>query len=250
MLHFQSDAVEIAYRDEGQGEPILLIHGFASNSKVNWVDTSWVSVLQGAGYRIIAIDNRGHGQSEKLYNTAVYEAPFMAEDAKRLLDHLGIKQAHVMGYSMGARITAFLTMTYPQYVKSAIFAGLGYNMVRGIGGAGPIANALEAPSIDDVNSETAKTFRAFAETTGGDLKALAACIRASRTKISAEDLNEIAQPVLVAVGTEDVIAGPAQPLADLMTNAEVLSIPKRDHMRAVGDPVYKQGVLDFLQRVG
>lgn len=238
--------VEIAFFDEGQGEPVLLIHGFASNSHINWIHTSWVQTLQEAGYRVITIDNRGHGQSEKLYDIEAYEAPLMAEDAKNLLDHLNISSAHVMGYSMGARISAFLTMAHPSYVKSVVFAGMGYNMIRGIGGAGPIANALEAPSIDDVKSDTARTFRAFAESTASDLKALAACIRASRTQITAEALGKIQQPVLVAVGTEDVVAGKAQPLADIMINADVLDIPKRDHMRAVGDSVYKAGVLAFL----
>ena len=126
----------------------------------------------------------------------------MAEDARRLLDHLGSPRADVMGYSMGARITAFLTMTHPDRVRSAIFAGLGINMVRGLAGTGPIANALEAPSIDDVTNATARTFRAFAEQTGSDLKALAACIRSSRDPITAEALGRIRCPVLVAVGTK------------------------------------------------
>ena len=249
MNSFQSNGVNIAYLDEGQGHPIVLVHGFASNMQINWLNTGWVDTLKSAGHRVVALDNRGHGNSEKLYDQDAYEAPFMAEDVKALMDHLNIQQADVMGYSMGARISAFLTMKYPQYVRSVVFAGLGYNMVRGIGGAGPIASALEADSIDDVVSDTAKTFRAFAEETGSDLKALAACIRASRTKIHAEDLAQIKLPVLVAVGTKDVISGPAQPLADIIPGAKVLDIPNRDHMRAVGDKVYKDGVVDFLSEL-
>ena len=130
---------------------MLLIHGFASNPTVNWVDPGWVRYLTREGFRVVAIDNRGHGASQKLYDPAGYGAPLMAEDARRLLDHLGLPRADVMGYSMGARITAFLTMTHPERVRSAIFAGLGINMVRGLAGTGPIANALEAPSIDHVD---------------------------------------------------------------------------------------------------
>ncbi len=244
---FPSDGVEIAFRDEGVGDPILLIHGFASNIGTNWVDTGWFATLTGAGFRVIAIDNRGHGQSAKPHDPADYGAPLMAEDARRLLDHLDIARADVMGYSMGARIAAFLAMRHPERVRSVVFAGLGYNMVRGVGGTGPIARALEAPSIDDVTNDTARTFRAFAESTGGDLKALAACIRSSREKILAEDLAKLPMPVLVAVGTEDVIAGPAADLAALIPGAQALDIPRRDHMKAVGDRVYKQGVLDFLK---
>ena len=243
---FQSDGVEIAYLDEGAGEPIVLVHGFASNMAVNWIDTGWVETLTGAGRRVIALDNRGHGQSEKLYDEAAYGAPIMAQDVARLLAHLAVPRADVMGYSMGARICAFLAMSKPELVRSAVFAGLGLNMVRGLGGAGPIARALEAPSAEDVKSPTARTFRVFAEATGGDLKALAACIRSSRDAISAEDLATLRLPVLVAVGTKDVIGGPAQGLADLIPGAKALDIVGRDHMKAVGDKTYKAGVLAFL----
>ncbi len=243
---FQSDGVEIAYIDEGRGEPVLLIHGFASNLKVNWVDTGWVKLLAGSGYRVIAYDNRGHGQSQKLYRLEDYGAPLMAEDARRLLDHLRIERADVMGYSMGARITAFLTLRHPERVRSAVFAGLGVNMVRGIAGTGPVAHALEADSIDDVVNPTARTFRAFAEQTRSDLKALAACIRSAREPITAEQVATIRRPVLVAVGTTDVIGGSAAELAALIPGAKALEITDRDHMRAVGDKVYKDGVLAFL----
>lgn len=245
---FSSDGVTIAYVDEGprDGEPILLIHGFASSAKVNWIDTLWVKTLTSAGRRVIAVDNRGHGHSEKLYRLEDYGSPLMAEDARRLLDHLEIERADVMGYSMGARITAFLTLAHPDRVRSAIFAGLGINMVRGLAGTGPIAHALEADSIDDVTNPTARTFRAFAEQTGGDLKALAACIRSARAVISAEMLAGIQRPVLVAVGTEDVIGGSAEELAAIIPGAKALPIPNRDHMRAVGDRVYKDGVKAFL----
>lgn len=248
MSVFRSGDVEIAYLDEGSGDPILLIHGFASSLRVNWIDTSWVKTLTGAGYRVIAIDNRGHGQSQKLYRLEDYGAPLMAEDARALLDHLGIARADVMGYSMGARITAFLALAHHERVRSAIFAGLGGNMVRPMAGTGPIAAALEAPTIDDVTNPTARTFRAFAEQTKSDLKALAACIRSAREPITAEALGRLRCPVLVAVGEQDVIGGSATDLAALIPGAEALVITGRDHMRAVGDRVYKEGVLDFLRR--
>ncbi len=248
MPTFDHDGIEIAYLDEGEGEPILLIHGFASNRTVNWVDTGWVKALVADGRRVIAIDNRGHGESAKLYDPAAYTAPAMAEDARALLDHLGIARADVMGYSMGARITAFLAMAHPARVRSAIFGGLGINMVRPMAGTGPIAHALEAPTIDDVTSQTARTFRAFAEQTRSDLKALAACIRGARDPIRPETLAALSCPVLVAVGSEDVIGGSAEDLAAIIPGAEALVIEGRDHMKAVGDRRYKDGVIAFLKR--
>jgi len=246
MQSFDSDGVRIAYMDEGEGEPILLIHGFASNVAANWIDSHWVRTLTGNGRRVIAYDNRGHGRSEKLYDPEVYGAPTMAEDARRLLDHLEVARADVLGYSMGARIAAFLTFAHPERVRSVVFGGLGINMVRGMVGSGPLARALEAPRIEDVTNETARSFRAFAEQTKSDLKALAACMRGPREKISPEQLGKIAVPTLVAVGSEDVIGGSGAALAELIPGAQFLDIAGRDHMKAVGDAGFKQGVLDFL----
>ncbi|MFN3867735.1 MAG: alpha/beta fold hydrolase [Hyphomicrobiaceae bacterium] len=246
MKSFNSDGVEIAFHDEGEGPPVLLIHGFASNVQTNWVVPGWTGFLRGKGFRVIALDNRGHGRSEKLYDQEQYRAPVMAEDARRLLDHLAIPAAHVMGYSMGARISAFLALAHPSRVNSVVFGGLGINMVRGMAGTGPIAAALEAPSMADVTNPTARTFRAFAEQTRSDLKALATCIRASRDPISREDVAQISVPVLVAVGEHDVVGGSATDLAALIPGARAFVIPGRDHMKAVGDRAYKEAVGAFL----
>lgn len=251
MKTFDSDGVRIAYIDEKPADArgtVLLIHGFASNTSTNWGATGWIRELVHAGYRAVAYDNRGHGESEKLYELADYGAPAMSEDARRLLDHLEIPAAHVMGYSMGARITAFLTLRHPHRVTSAVFGGLGINMVRGMAGTGPIAHALEAPSIDDVKNPTARTFRAFAEQTQSDLRALAACIRSAREPITAENVAKITCPVLVAVGSGDVVGGAAADLAALIPNAQAFVIPDRDHMKAVGDRNYKTAVIEFLAR--
>lgn len=250
MQKFNSAGVEIAFKDRsppgGYGEPVLLIHGFASNHQVNWVSTGWEKTLLEAGYRVIMVDNRGHGHSQKLYSSSDYSSPIMADDAKRLLDHLKIGRAAVMGYSMGARISAFLTLTYPERVSRVVFAGLAEGMVLGVPGAEAIADGLEADSRADVTDPGALSFRIFAESTRSDLKALAACIRSTRVKIKPEALGRIACPVLVVAGDADAVAGPVAPLVALMPTARGVSLPGRNHMNAVGDKGYKQAVLDFL----
>ncbi len=248
MPSFKNGDVEIAYIDEGEGEPILLIHGFASSKEANWVGPSWLGTLTRACRRVIALDNRGHGASGKLYDPVDYHTGKMAEDARALLDHLHIERADVMGYSMGARITAFLTLAHPQRVRSAVLGGLGIHLVDGVGLPESIADALEAPSLDDVSDRQGRTFRAFAEQTRSDLRALAACIRGSRQVLSRQEIGAIGIPVLVAIGTKDDVAGSAKALAALIPGAEALDIPDRDHMLAVGDKVYKAGVLAFLDR--
>lgn len=253
MPAFLSDGVEIAYTDDGPQTdatqlPVLLIHGFASNIQMNWVSTGWVRDLTAAGYRVIAIDNRGHGQSQKLYEPGDYSGPLMAGDACCLLDHLNIPRAHVIGYSMGARIAAFLAIQNPERVASVVFGGMGANMVRPMAGTGPIAHALEASHIDDVTNPTARTFRAFAEQTRSDLKALAVCIRSGRVPLTPEAVSKIGCPVLVAVGSEDVIGGSAAKLAEIIPGAISFEIAGREHMKAVGDRTFKAEVLRFLER--
>jgi pimeloyl-ACP methyl ester carboxylesterase len=247
MPSFRNGPVEIAYLDEGEGEPILLIHGFASTKEVNWVNPGWVSTLTRANRRVIALDNRGHGASSKLYDPADYHTGKMADDARGLLDQLGIVRADVMGYSMGARITAFLAVAEPARVRSVVIGGLGIRLVDGVGLPESIADALEAPSLAAVSDPSGRTFRAFADQTKSDRRALAACIRGSRQVLTPAQVRAIAAPVLVAVGTRDDVAGSAEDLAALIPGAKALDIPNRDHMLAVGDRVFKAGVLAFLQ---
>ena len=248
MPHFTSDGIDIAYIEEGAGDPVLLIHGFGSTKEINWVGPSWMRTLTEAGYRAIAFDHRGHGASGKVYDPALYHTRLMAEDAKHLLDHLGIARADVIGYSMGARVGAQMALHFPQEVRSLVMGGLGYHLVEGVGLPQSIADAMEAPSLDDVADPMGRMFRAFADANRQDLKALAACIRGSRQVLAPEEVARIYQPAMVAVGTRDTVAGDAHKLAALMPDAVALDIPNRDHNPAVGDKVFKQGVLDFLAR--
>ena len=248
---FTSGDVEIAWYEAGNpdGFPILLIHGFASTAHVNWVFPGWFKTLDQAGFRVIALDNRGHGQSDKPHDPEAYHPEMMAADAAGLLDSLNIRSAHVMGYSMGARISAFLALARPDLVRSLVFGGLGLGMVDGVGDWDPIAAALRADSLEDVSDERGRMFRAFAEQTRSDRLALAACISTSRTLVSHEELARLTMPVLVAVGTRDDIAGSAEGLAHQMLRARAIDIPNRDHMLAVGDKVFKAAALEFFKDV-
>ncbi|TAI60819.1 alpha/beta fold hydrolase [Bradyrhizobium sp. Leo170] len=248
MPSFHHGAVEIAYLDEGEGDPIFLVHGFASSKNVNWVYPGWVSELRKDGRRVIALDNRGHGESAKLYDPAQYDIAVMASDVIALMDHLGIPRADIMGYSLGSRMTAVLAHNEPQRLRSAILGGIGIGLIEGGGPGENVAVALEAPSLEDVTDPVGRTFRAFADQTRSDRRALAACLRGSRRLMTRQEAADIDVPVLIAVGSNDEIAGSAEALRRVIPQSQVLAIPNRDHMRAVGDKVYKTGVIDFLSQ--
>lgn len=249
MSHFMSGDIRIAYFDVGSrtGEPVLLIHGFASTAHVNWVFTGWVHALNEAGYRVIALDNRGHGDSDKPHDVASYTPQIMAGDSLALLDHLGIGSANIMGYSMGARLCAFLALERPGIVRNLVFGGLGAGMIDGVGDWDTIAEALLAPSLDAVDDERGRMFRAFADQTGSDRRALAACIQSSRELVAGHDLQRLTMPALVAVGTRDDIAGSPDRLAESLPDGRAFHIEKRDHMLSVGDRTFKSAVLGFFE---
>lgn len=247
---FHHDGLRLAFLDrphpDAHNTPVLLIHGFASSIAVNWINPGWFKTLGDAGYRVIAIENRGHGASNKPHSPEDYATDRMAADAAALLDHLGIAWAFVQGYSMGARIASFLALKAPERVAGLALGGLGIHLVDGVGLPLGIAEALERDDPENITDPTQMMFRTFAEKNRQDLLALAACIRGSRQVLSREEVARITTPTLVSVGTNDPIAGPPEPLAALMPNARAFGIPGRDHNLAVGDRVHRAEVLAFF----
>lgn len=246
MPRFSSDGLSLNYIDQGEGDPVLLIHGFASNLGMNWVGTKWVDTLVSAGFRVIAFDHRGHGDSDKLYDPERYTIGDMANDTAALLDHLGIAKADLIGFSMGARVAAYLAITQPERARSLVIGGMGARLFGGAPKSTEIAEALEAPTRDDVKDPYARVFRVFAENTKSDLKALSAVIRSPRLPLTREMVGALNIPVLIAVGTEDVVAGDPQELADAIPGARVLPIEGKDHNKSVADQGFKEGVIAFL----
>lgn len=240
------DSARIAYLDEGEGDVILLIHGFASNAHTNWTNVGWTKILIDSGYHVIAIDNRGHGNSQKFYKQQDYLLEKMADDAAALLTHLNISKAHVMGYSMGARISSTLAARNPQMVDKLILAGNGYNMIEGGFDSSEIYDGLMAETDEAVKTKIGTDFRYFAKSTKSDLKALAACIMGGRSYIPKTLFENLKPETMVIIGTEDTVASNGEKLASIIPNGHFVPIPKRNHMNAVGDKVYKKEVLDFL----
>lgn len=250
MPTFLSAGIELAYEVYGDGKPILLIHGFASSGIINWVQTGWVDALNKDGWQAITIDNRGHGLSRKLYDPNLYFAHDMADDAARLMDHLKHAQLPVMGYSMGARISAFLAVRHPARIKCAVWGGMGLDLITGLETTDEIIAGLTAESLEEVKGATGRQFRIFADHSKADRAALAACMLSSREPMAESDVRKIGQPTLVAVGEKDDLAADPPGLARLLQHGEAFIIPRRNHMLATGDARFKAAALEFLAQHG
>ena len=239
------DGVRLAYETVGDGSPIVLVHGFASDRAQNWKNVGWYETLTGAGCRVVAMDCRGHGASDKPHDAESY-GDRMVGDIVTVMDAAGLARADVMGYSMGGILTVGLVMTHSERVQRAICAGIGETYFASKSYRSGIARALLADDPATISDPMERGFRAFADQPGKDRMALAACMSASRTMYTKAQLKRRATPVLVVDGERDTQSGRPEPLAEAFADGRAVIVPKRDHMTAVGDKLYKQAVLDFL----
>ena len=244
-MDFDSDGVRLHYEvhGPGTGTPVVLVHGFASDYRLNWVGTRWQETLTHAGYRVIGLDCRGHGHSDKPHDEAAYAVGVMAQDVVRLLDHVDVQTAHYLGYSMGARIGLEVVLRNPDRIDRAVLGGLG--AVGAIGHAAEIAHAfrIREPTDDSV----ARTFYSFASARpSNDLEALAACIVGLRPQADPPQLGSVTTPILIVVGDQDELADGAAELIELIPSARLVTIPGRDHLSAVTAREFKRAALEFL----
>jgi pimeloyl-ACP methyl ester carboxylesterase len=222
----------------------VLVHGFASDYQLNWVGTRWQETLVKAGYRVVGLDCRGHGSSDKPHDPSAYDLAVMAADVRRLLDELNIATARYVGYSMGARIGLQAVVDFPDRILRAVLGGLG------IGGAVEEAEAIaRALRGGEPESPSALSFQRFASARPvNDLEALAACMEGlgRSERIEAARLAAIRTAILIVVGERDEIAHDANRLADQISGARLVTIPGRDHMSAVPARQFKDAALEFL----
>lgn len=243
-----ADGLRIAYERVGEGAPILLIHGFAASRVQNWKEPGWYLTLREAGYQVIAMDCRGHGESERRHDPEAYDHALMAADAVAVIRAAAAGPVFLMGYSMGGFLSMRLLLEYPKLLRKVVIGGVGETYLQGqYEQRTAIADALEEPDRSKLTNPATKAFRDFAEQSGKDLKALAACMRAPRRPYTAAELATSTRPVLVVCGENDTLTGAPGPLAAAFADGRAVTVPRRDHMTTVGDKVYKQAVLDFLK---
>jgi pimeloyl-ACP methyl ester carboxylesterase len=251
-----ADGLNIAFETVGAGAPVVLVHGFASDRVQNWKAPGWYKVLADAGYRVVAMDCRGHGESDKPHDAKFYGHEAMADDVLRVVRAADAHGGHLMGYSMGGMIAIELLVHHGGAFGKVVLGGVGSTYLAPSGSAEAtmtspavrrrIAQALVEPDKSRISDPVALGFRKFAEQAGKDLKALAACMSAERRSYTREELSRMGKPVLVVCGENDDRTGAAEGLASAFPNGRGVTVPRRDHMTTVGDKVTKQAVAEFF----
>ncbi len=255
MARFEHGGICLAFDDNrpqgGEAGTILLIHGFAASREETWRRLGWYASFERKNWRAIALDLRGHGDSDKPHEAAAYARADMAGDLVALLDNLSVGRADVLGYSMGAHLAMGLALSHPERIDRLILGGVGG---RVIDGGGPMAQSkmtmAEAMRIADpeaIPDKTLKGFRRFADQEGSDRLALAACSEGAGRAVTAEDFASIRTPSLIVAGALDDIAGDPQRLADTFPDARSVTLPGCDHFSATPHALFKASVFDFLE---
>ena len=251
MATFQSGGITLGFDDIGprDGRPILLLHGFASNRAENWKRLGWYSAFERKGIRCIALDLRGHGESDKPHEASAYDRTALVGDVVALLDHLAIDRADVMGFSMGARLALALALRHPERVDYLVLGGIGGRLFEPARDPGALAAAMTADDPETIAEPLLRSFRHFADEQGEDRLALAAFAQGPSEPFTPDMLSGLSMPVLVIAGARDALAGNPEELAAAIPGARAVAIPGCDHFSAVPHGLFKAHVFDFLDDV-
>jgi pimeloyl-ACP methyl ester carboxylesterase len=255
MATFQSGGLTLAYDDiVPAGAPlgtVVLVHGFATNRDENWRRLGWLAALERKGYRAIALDLRGHGESDKPHDPAAYGREQMAGDIVGLIDHLELGRVDLLGYSMGAHLSLAVALDAPGRINNLILGGVGERLLTGEPISDTTMTMAEALAAEDpavITDPILRGFRQFAENQGEDRLALAACSGGRGDGAAgAGDLWGLSVPTLVVAGSLDQLAGDPQVLADAIPGAKAVTLPACDHFTAIPHALFKAAVFDFLE---
>jgi len=245
MPHFATfDGQSIFYDDQGDGDPVMLLHGFVGDINIDWIRSGILDLLLDEGYRVIAFDARGHGLSDKPHELSAYENDALTKDAQALLDHLGIDRCMAVGFSMGARTALHLAAVDPR-VYAVVAMGLGEHTLQHRPGAtGAVPEALLTDDPDSIEQETLRHYREMADAIHADRQALASLMAAERTEVP-QLVDEIKVPVLVVTGSDDVTAGDPATLASALADATAV-LTAGDHAGVKDQPVAHEAIVEFL----
>ena len=246
------DGVTLAYDDlsppGGPERTILLLHGFTSNRAEGWKRTGWYAAFERRGMRVIALDQRGHGESAKLYAPEAYARAKLAGDVVALMDHLGLQRVDLFGYSMGTRTALQAAIDHPDRFSNLILGGVGGKLLepRETEPGNAMAEAMLADDPETIEEPMLRSFRHFADEQGEDRRALAAFVQATNPPLDVEAMRRLPMPVLVVAGERDAPAGDPEDLARVFPNGHGVTVIGCDHFSAIPHGLTKAAVFDFL----
>ena len=252
MTTFRSSGLTLAYDDiapTAAKDTVVLIHGFATNAEENWRRLGWYGAFERRGARVVALDLRGHGRSDKPHDASAYDVSAIAGDIVALMDHLGIGRADLMGYSLGARLAAHAAASNPDRVSNLILGGVGEHLLRPRQverGAMTMPEAMRLADPSAITEPILRGFRRFADSQGEDRLALAACSEGLVASIDRPHLDAIQAPTLIVAGARDELAGSPHDLAAAIPGAKAVALPGCDHFSAIPHALFKAAVFDFL----
>lgn len=248
-----SDGVAISYDhdDSAPGElpPVVLLHGFAVSAQLNFGAPGVIDALADAGRSTLAIDARGHGDSDTPDDPSLYGEARMARDVIELLDELGITEYDLVGYSMGS-VIALLVAASDDRVRRLVLGGVGAGIVE-LGGVDQrelpselLVTALRAKDPATIEHPLGQAWRAFATTIEANLPALAS--QAASMHAAPIDLAAVTAPTLVLAGDADNLAARPQLLVDALPDGRLELLLAADHFGAVANPRFGPAIVEFL----
>lgn len=248
-----TDGFQLAFDDSAPADydrAILLIHGFASNRNEGWKRTGWYAALDRRRFRVIALDQRGHGESGKSHDPAAYLRANLARDIVALIDHLGINRVDLFGYSMGARTAAAAALAAPERFSNLILGGVGHKLLeeRSPTATNLMVEAMLAEDPDTINEPFLKSFRQFADEQGEDRQALAAFTQATNPPLDVAGFAALPMPVLAVAGERETNGDPVE-LALAFVHGHGVVVPGCDHFSAIPHALTKAAVFDFIDGV-
>jgi pimeloyl-ACP methyl ester carboxylesterase len=250
MTQLRIGGVLLAYDDVGPSEAtsaVVLLHGFASNRTENWRRVGWLGAFERRRTRAVALDTRGHGDSDKPHDPAAYASAALIGDVLGIIDALQIRHVTLMGYSMGARLALSAAIRHPDRFARLILGGIGEKIFEPAQAGSAMADAMQAQDPEAITEPLLRSFRHFADEQGEDRQALAACALASRDPFAATDVKTVRAQTLVVAGSRDELAGSPEELAALIPGARAVTLPGCDHFSTIAHALFKAAVFDFLE---
>jgi pimeloyl-ACP methyl ester carboxylesterase/GNAT superfamily N-acetyltransferase len=247
---FRSDRVKLHYEDLGEGEPVLLLHGFTSSFAGTWQRTGWVDPLTSSGRRVNGLDFPSHGDSDPVYDPRRCKPTRLSADVVALLDRLRLDRADLVGFSMGAGIALRVAMTHPSRVARLVLGGIGDAALNGLHDPQQVARVAAAFVLEpgaEVDDPVAARIRRNAELAGGNLRVLLPFLQGDGWPGGLDELRPVDAPILLFVAEAEQYMAKTHEIRRWLGHAEVLRL-EGDHHTVLRDDGLKHRVLAFLAR--